>query len=225
MKKTILLIGGIVAALVGISAISKRNKEKEETELPPIAEPPKVENQKPLDPLSGEGLKAINTRMKSLHNSSYKGELLSNMDSNWYGGLDWKTDFQQFVQGEFGDAYPIDLVKLDSNYLKFLESIYSQTDLVTDGNYDKDLARWGSISKYKDIDLFPSSLRPKYIENGLFKSSGDGDRNRSERYSSFAADLMTFANNLTAINKSYEQNLRNQAISDLIASGYKFIGY
>ena len=87
MKKTILLIGGIVAALVGISAISKRNKEKEETELPPIAEPPKVENQKPLDPLSGEGLKAINTRMKSLHNSSYKGELLSNMDSNWYGGL------------------------------------------------------------------------------------------------------------------------------------------
>ena len=226
MKKVLILLGVLGGGVATAIALNSKKKKKAIDEEPPKLE--EAQSKEPIDPFGGEGLQLINNRMESINNSNERQRIIDSMNINWYGGINdrSKNDFLQVISSIFGSQFPEQLILLDNNFSKFLQTIVNQSTFVTDGNYQADLNRWRSISKYSDsINFFPLNFRDRFIEqNQLFKVSGDADGNRSERFTEYFEALQTFAANLLNTIDKYEKSLRNKATSDLLQAGYKFIG-
>lgn len=240
MKNAAIIISTILAVL-GVGYVVSQRKSDQEKGLesgkpentlplpPPPPPPPTGQNDfgKPLDPFSGDGLKAIESRMTSINQSGQKQSLIDSLDFDWYAGIptETKTDFQQIISSILGDKYPLKMVNLSNTYLKYLKGIKAQTKIDDLNQLENDLSKWQAIVNYRDYEFLPSDFRSRFIDKGIYEVSGSADKNRSERYAAYLSDLITFAGNMVRLNEKYEQALRNKAISDLLASGYKFIGF
>jgi len=178
---------------------------------------------------SGEGLQAINARMKQIHPTDRGRQLIAQSQQDPYTGLAWKTDFKNAMASIFGNAYNVPVLPsvVDARYTQFLEGIKDQPkgieELDRQGDFNRALQIWQNALDFGEFSFWPANLAQQ-IEQGAFKASGPADKNRSQRYDVFSKDAQKFAANMLTLQRQYQEALKKAAIQDLRAKGWKFQG-
>ena len=182
----------------------------------------------------GLGLQAVNARMKQVFESPSRRAAALNQSgaSNvLYRGMRYTDDMKAAMTTIFGAAnsVPIAPRELEPGYNDRLESWQSLPgfERTTAANgIQKAFELWRPAFKFEalGVDFWPAQL-PALIEAGAFPASGNSDRNRSERYDAFTRDAVVLGKNIIVAGKLLADSLKEQAIQDLRASGWRFIGY
>jgi hypothetical protein len=175
----------------------------------------------------GEGKKAIESRMYALDRSEEKNNIIGIVD--FYKGVsNFREDIKTVMSSLFGSAFDLPVLSFDlePNYKTFLSAIPETENfepLSQGGQVQKAISVWRSALTFRDFSFWPNNLAD-LIEQGYFKASGSADKDRSERYNAFTESMKPISENLMKASSSYTVNLRNRAIADLVASGWKFYG-
>lgn len=237
MKKTILIVV-VIAAIVVASYFVWKNYKKGETTtttgggtvpLPDVVKPTDVT---PLFADSGNGLIAVTTRMKQLADAGQYTVEAGNLSGNvlfagnvggsfaaTMGGVSlipWPlTAKMKSALNDAANIQPTDNVKtqmqgLQRANLNFIEAgLPAFLPEEAKGGGEKNFFK-GFVCKWysgcpSNFDLH----KVKFLPQGR------------QMYS----DLNMVAKNILAVNTQLEQKVRERAIADLIAAGYKFVGY
>jgi len=90
--------------------------------------------------------------------------------------------------------------------------------------FDQAKQQWAGLADFGPFSLF-TPLTEGLVLGGQFGSSGSADKNKSEQWGFWSADVSTFADNAQKLQSKLNKTIREQAINDLIATGWKIVGY
>jgi hypothetical protein len=90
--------------------------------------------------------------------------------------------------------------------------------------FDAAKQQWAGLADFGPFTLY-TPLTEGLVLGGQFGSSGSADKNKSEQWGYWSADVKTFADNAQKLQEKLSKSIREQAINDLIATGWKIVGY
>lgn len=209
--------------------------------LPPAAVPPQGQpagqpgaQQQLYDADSGIGAQAIQNRMRQIFNSAARRQSTiqaSGAPGSLYTAMKYPEDMRAAMATVFGSAAAVPIVppSFEPAYIDRLDTWQSLPgfERTTRGSgIEKAFQIWRPALEFSDlgVNFWPSQL-PTLIEAGAFKSSGPADRDRSERYDAFTEDMKILGQNIIRASRDYEEFLKAEAIQDLRATGWAFVGY
>lgn len=230
---------GILA--VGVAAYFISKDRKPDSTIPGVSsgEAPEVLPASPADnaPLSteaGPGADLIKSRMKELF--SFSGSRQSVLENygildGLFSGVEYRSGVNTVLNLLFGNVFnvPIYPKSFYPAYAAQLETIvntqgFEEITKNSGGNTDTAFSIWRNVLQLPDGQTLWFSNVDELIRAGIFGTPGPADKNLSERYDAYTRDMQTLSKNLLVSSRKIEDALRQQAISDLKASGYKFTG-
>lgn len=229
-----------IVALIGLAAyflfIKKGNSGTQKDKSADPGQAPKPEPAQASGPVSqkfydvdgGEGLLAINARVRALENSSAQTPILRSVEGQIYAGLSYPHAMRKAMQASFGDAYAVPLYSTDIEpaFVDFVDSVLTLPDFNDTEKsigLEKTLQSWYNSLQYGGNSYYPAGLK-ELVDSEQFGKPGKSDKNKSERYGQWASDTKKLFKNMQSAVKSYTSEIRNKAISDLRNSGWKFYG-
>lgn len=190
-----------------------------------------------LDPETGVGLETINRRMQDLYkdrNRLYRIMEVNGISNDPTQGQTKQSAWRNLLTRTFGGD-PFAWVPAPRT-MNARVRLPLQVAASIDPTFDK---RSQSTTKERALDdlkiyadftgvggplLFNESVKQD-IEAGIYGDSGSADRDKSERYDKFEADLKILASNYLNMQENTEAALRVAAVEDLRSKGWKFFGY
>lgn len=177
---------------------------------------------------SGEGLKQVNARMKTLYLSSDYDGIKAAQIYKLFETCKYPNGMKQGMVANFGSLNKIPVIPdfFDPGFStawEGVQSIEGFEKLKNAAGFNTALNTWQGALSIQDFNYFPSNLSA-LIESGQFGATTKADKDRSERYDAFTTDAKTFAKNMVKLCKDMTTALRAQAINDLVGAGYKFYG-
>lgn len=243
--RTLYIILALSALLaVGIYLYNRRKKEQDSA-IPGPQGPPQDAGPAPGTPGqtqqlfstdSGQGEQAIRSRIEEItrrpgirQDIAQEYGLLQQL----YQGLNYPNGMKTAISSIFGSAGSVPIIppQVEPGYSQRLEDLeavpgFEQLTRTQGGNPSAAFTNWKNALNFSDegVNFWPPDLET-LIRAGSFGQIGSSDRNLSERYDAFTSDFKVFAANLARANRELGEILRAQAIEDLCAAGWRFIGY
>lgn len=202
----------------------------------PLPEGPKAENpaeQKTYSAEAGEGLAAIQARMRELGlYASSRQNIISQYGvlDNLLSGVTYRSGTNSVLNLLFGNVLNTPLYPASNGaWTAQLNSIkdtqgFEELTANAGGNPATAFQVWQTVLQLPDGRSFWYPGIEQLIDAGQFGKRGPADKNKSERYDAYTRDMQKVAENLLIASRKYEDALRQQAIQDLIGSGWKFTG-
>lgn len=223
----------IIAFLTYFAFFKKEAKgiEKVEEKPAPQALPPPVQqadNNKPLFVDSGEGLVAVNSRMKTLYNSA-DFQAIKNAEINkLFVGLSYANGMKAGLTNNFGSLSKIPVIPtfIDSSFANDFQGIESVVDfeqITKVSGINAAFTTWRSALNIQGYDFYPANLQ-LLVDSAQFGMPTPADKNKSERYNAFTVDFKKLAANMIKLCNDLSESLRRKAIFDLVDAGWKFVG-
>ena len=195
--------------------------------LPPAPAPDQSQTSNFID--QGEGLRAVNERMKAIYNSADFQEIFNVYTEKLFDGTKYRSGLKNAMKSSFGSIQKIPIIPtfISTNQKKLFEDINDVNgfeNITKQSGFNKALATWRQNMELNGVDFWPPDIA-ELIEQNQFGNVTKADKDKSERYDAFTADFKAFAKNAASISEKLTTDIRNRAISDLIAAGWKFTGY
>lgn len=239
MKKWLLVIAVVVVIILVVIFLRKRTAESDDKEkqnpgelTPEPVTPPTTEA--PLFTDSGPGLVAVITRMEQLKKGGeYSRKAAELPPGQMFQGMKNPAAFAQ-IGGVSNILFPLTSASLRAA---------NDAAGATDGGDKKTIMR--TIQRANDS--FKNNNLPEFL---AYEYKGGGEKNfyqgwvcpnygdcpgnwdlhkGSKRFPAAGKeavlDMKVLASNIIAINTQLEDEVRTKAIQDLLASGYKFVGF
>ena len=249
-SKDILLVAAVLFAVLAIVyAMQNKVKMSSADDKAPLDAPPSPPyrpatggppGQSPTDsPVlydteTGEGGAAVQQRMKSIWaNASARNEVTANSGllNRVYAGLTYPTGIKNAMAAIFGSssALPLAPVTIEPSYSRRAKEWQNVPDFETLTNtsgIETAFSAWKTALDLKEVGLnfWPPNL-PSLIEAKEFGNINRGDKNRSEKYREFTNDMRVLGDNIAYANTQIDEIVKDRAIADLRAAGWKFIGF
>lgn len=188
------------------------------------------------DTETGQGGAAVKQRMKSIWQNAGARENItsrSGLLNQIYQGLKYPSGTKNAMASIFGSpsALPLAPDSIEPAYgrrVKEWENVpnFETMTAAQGGDPTEAFATWKTALNLPEVGLnfWPQNL-PALIEAQEFGPINRGDRNRSEKYREFTEDMKVLGGNIAFANKKLDEIVKDQAISDLRAAGWQFLGY
>ena len=237
MKNATIFI--VVSALFALSIwyffFNKKDKLKDEEVLPPAppapAPPAPTAQQSQAASFvdSGEGLTAVNQRMKVIYNSADYADIYSDQLEKLYEGMSYKQGFKNAMKAIFGSLQKVPVIPsfISTSQSKLFKDVADVKDFevqTKSNGFDSAASLWRQNTDIGGVSFWPEDLKDR-IEAGDFGQTTKADKDRSERYNAFTSDFKRFAINAQKVSSDLTSAVKNRAIADLMAAGWKFSGY
>lgn len=230
MKKILIIIAAIAVIVFAVWFFRKKNAENNAADtVDPVVPPASAA---PLFTDNGEGLIAIQTRINQLTKGGQYNKFAANISAGavFRGAEDGA--FPKLLPGASGYAWPLTdkqvITLTDASILASQPDPKAQMQTLQKANL---AFKSAGLPEFLPYDFVGGGERNFF--KGLICSYYPGCPNNfignKAKFIPFGqkmyADLNTVAKNMLAINASLNEQVRDKALSDLIASGYKFVGY
>lgn len=210
-------------------------KQQKDEALPPAPPapappaPPAQQSQTASFVDSGEGLLAVNQRMKTIYNSSDYLDIYSDQLEKLYEGMSYKQGFKNAMKAIFGSLQKVPVIPSfistsQSKLFKDVADVKGFEEQTRQNGFDSAVNLWRQNTDINGISFWPEDLKER-IEAGDFGQTTKADKDRSERYDAYTSDFKRFAVNAQKVSSDLTNAVKNRAISDLMAAGWKFSGY
>ena len=247
--KDILFVAAFLFAVLAIVYLvqnkAKMTSADDNTPIDPAPSPPyrstdgppgQAPTERPVlyDTETGEGGAAVQQRMKSLwNNATTRNEITGNSGllNRVYAGLTYPDGTKNAMAGIFGSssAIPLAPVTIEPAYSRRVKEWQNVPDfetLTATSGIETAFSAWKNALDLKEVGLnfWPPNL-PALIEAREFGAINRGDKNRSEKYREFTNDMRVLGDNIAYANTQIDEIVKDRAIADLRAAGWKFIGF
>lgn len=235
------IFGVLLAGATGFYFWQKDKKPDSPEQIPNTPDPPPVEapaaggsgETKTYSTDAGEGLEAIRARMREL--DLYGGSKQAVIGrygvlENLLSGVQYRSGVNSVLNLLFGNVLNVPLYPAsNSAYTSQLQAIkdtqgFESLTSNAGGNTATALQVWQTALQLPNGQTFWYPGIEQLIDAGQFGKRGPADKNKSERYDAYTRDMQKVAENLLIASRKYEDALRQQAITDLQSSGWKFTG-
>lgn len=237
--KGLLITIAIVAFIAIMIYLYKKNKKTVAGKDPllggtidePIEEAPKNTSvTQALDTTSGLGATMIDRRARDLYQNKTSLESIIQQkgvpvpDSS---GTKFPTGVARVLNDSGFQSFPVVPNFISPGYKAEISNFLSQPDFenLARANFDSAKSTYQNAMNFNAVRWYPFPALDKAVQESSFGQASKSDKNKSERYDAAIRDMKTVFQRVLDANKKLEEALKAQAVEDLRASGYKFIGY
>ena len=237
MKNIVLIIGiSVILAIAAYFFLKKKPDEASKADdlpdlqpAPPPPAPAQTQSQTSAFVDSGEGLAAVNQRMKVIYNSADYIDIYSDQLEKLYEGMSYKPGFKNAMKSIFGSLQKVPVIPSfistsQSKLFKDVGDVKGFEEQTRQNGFDSAVNLWRQNTDIGGVSFWPSDLKDR-IEAGDFGQTTKADKDRSQRYDAYTSDFKRFAVNAQKVSTDLTNAVKNKAIADLMAAGWKFSGY
>jgi hypothetical protein len=197
----------------------------------PIEDAPKnTDVSQVLDTTNGLGATIIDRRARDLYQNKTSLESIiqrKGVPVPDASGTKFPAGIARVLNDSGFQSFPVVPNFISPAYKAEINNFLGQPDFenLARANFDSAKSTYQIAMNFNSIRWYPFPALDKAVQESSFGNAGKADKNKSERYDAAIKDMKTVFQRVLDANKKLEEALKAQAIEDLRASGYKFIGH
>lgn len=171
---------------------------------------------------------AVNARAQQvLRDAAIRPQLMANLDwsNRLFQGTQYPAGLRLALQSTVGGEYNLPVLNdAQQGQAANLKDQQGFERLRASVGFDQAQSQWAQALDFGSFSLWPPNIAV-LIDQGAFGQAGRADRDKSERYDAFTTDVKRMATNWASLNADLLTAARERAARDLVAAGWKIVGY
>ena len=162
-----------------------------------------------------------------LADAASRSQLQANLDwsNRLFTGTKYPAGLRLALQSTVGGEFNLPVLnEAQATQARNLKDAQGFERLRSTVGFDQAQSQWAQALNFGSFSLWPSNIAV-LIDQNAFGQAGRADRDKSERYDAFTDDVKRFAANWASLNADLQDAASQRAARDLVAAGWKIVGY